>query len=70
MPDNIPIVILIATVSFFTWYALYKAVENDKRTEAGEVPVEALPETEKKFGVGPILFILNFLQLFAGTVFL
>lgn len=69
-PDNIPIVILIATVSFFTWFALHQAVENDKRTEVGEVPIEALPENREKVWCWPNLVYTELFAIIAGTVFL
>ena len=51
-PDNIPISILIVTITWLTWYALYRCAENDKRIEAGECPIEATPENinEDAFG--------------------
>ncbi len=33
-PDNVPIVMLIFSVGFFTWLALRKAVINDDRSPA------------------------------------
>jgi hypothetical protein len=39
-PDNVPIPILIFSVGFFTWLGMYKAIENDRRAERGEPPVE------------------------------
>lgn len=40
-PDNIPIVILLATVVYFTWLTLRQGVINDERTARGEPTVEA-----------------------------
>lgn len=34
-PDNIPIVMMIAAVSFFTWMSLREAGKNDKLIEEG-----------------------------------
>lgn len=45
-PDNVPIVILIFTVGFFTWLAMRLAVINDARLARGEPPLEKL-EDEK-----------------------
>jgi hypothetical protein len=39
-PDNVPIVMLIFTVSFFTWLAFRKATLNDERIARGEPPIE------------------------------
>lgn len=44
--DNVPIVMLIYSVGFFTWLGLRKAVINDERIAKGEPPVEKL-EDEK-----------------------
>lgn len=39
-PDNVPIVLLIGSVGFTTWLAMYKAVINDELMDRGEPPVE------------------------------
>src|SRR5262249_261146 len=44
--DNVPIVMLIFVVPFFTWLAFRKAVLNDERIAKGEPPEEKL-EDEK-----------------------
>jgi hypothetical protein len=41
-PDNVPIVALVSLLAFFTWLATYRAVENDRRLEQGEPPLEKL----------------------------
>ena len=38
--DNVPIVFLIFSVIFFTWYSMREAVRNDQRVEAGEEVIE------------------------------
>jgi hypothetical protein len=45
-PDNVPIVMLIFSVGFTTWFALRRAVLNDDRMARGEPPLEKL-EDEK-----------------------
>jgi hypothetical protein len=45
-PDNVPIVMLIFAVGFFTWLPLRQAVLNDRRLAQGEPPLEKL-EDEK-----------------------
>ncbi len=40
-PDNVPIVAMVFLLGFFAWLALYQAVRNDERMEAGQGPVEA-----------------------------
>jgi hypothetical protein len=42
--DNVPIVMLVCTVGFFTWLGLRKAVVNDDRMAKGEPPVEKLED--------------------------
>jgi hypothetical protein len=43
-PDNVPIVILIFTVGFFTWLAMRLGVINDARMDRGEPPLEKTEE--------------------------
>jgi len=43
-PDNVPIVLLVFSVGFFTWLALRRAVINDDRMAKGEPPVEKLED--------------------------
>ncbi|HEY1376879.1 MAG TPA: hypothetical protein VGF55_08790 [Gemmataceae bacterium] len=38
--DNVPIVMLLATVGFFTWLGLRRAVVNDDRIATGKPPLE------------------------------
>jgi hypothetical protein len=43
-PDNVPIVLLVFSVGFFTWLALRRAVVNDDRIARGEPPLEKLED--------------------------
>ncbi len=43
-PDNVPIVALVFLLAFFTWVAAYRAVENDRRIEQGQPPIEKLDD--------------------------
>jgi hypothetical protein len=43
-PDNVPIVLLIFSVGFFTWLGLRQAVVNDERLRRGEPPLEKLED--------------------------
>src|SRR4051812_7627795 len=43
-PDNVPIPMLIYSVGFFTWLALYRAVENDNRIKNGQPVLEKLDD--------------------------
>jgi hypothetical protein len=42
--DNVPIVMLIFAVGYFTWLALRQAVVNDERIARGEPPLEKLED--------------------------
>ena len=69
-PDNIPISILIILVLFFTWLPLYKAAENDRRIEKGELPIEALPKNREKVWTWPNLVYTELFAIILGTIFL
>jgi hypothetical protein len=69
-PDNIPIVMLIMSVGFFTWYAIYKAAANDLRIESGLGPVEAQEEEREKIWVWPNLVYIELIAMVAFSVFL
>jgi hypothetical protein len=69
-PDNIPISILIVSVCFITWFSIYKAAENDRRIEAGQVPIEATPENREKVWCWPNLVYTELLAIIGSTVFL
>jgi hypothetical protein len=43
-PDNVPIVLLIYSVGFFTWLGLRRAVLNDERVRKGEPPLEKVED--------------------------
>jgi len=43
-PDNVPIVLLICCVAFFTWVGLHKAVVNDERLRMGQPPLEKIED--------------------------
>jgi hypothetical protein len=67
-PDNVPIVMLVFLLAFFTWLATYRAVENDKRIEAGEPPLEKLDD--EKILVWPDLVYTELICMIALTAFL
>src|SRR5688572_9020966 len=48
-PDNIPIVILLASVVFFSWLALRQAVLNDERRRRNEPTLEGELSRSKVF---------------------
>ena len=58
-PDNVPIVALIFIFGYFTWYALKKATENDKRIAEGRPTIEA-EESNQKVLVFPYLIFIEF----------
>lgn len=67
-PDNVPIVILIFTVGFFTWVALRQAVINDARMARGEPPLEKLED--EKVLVWPDLVYTELIAMVVCTVIL
>jgi len=67
-PDNVPIVMLVFLLAFFTWLATYRAVENDKRMEQGEPPLEKLDD--EKVLVWPDLVYTELVCMIALTAFL
>ncbi|MBT3981338.1 MAG: cytochrome C [Bacteriovoracaceae bacterium] len=69
-PDNIPISILLFSVFFFTWLTVHKAAINDERIEAGECPIEGLPENREKVWSWPNLVYNELFVIIAGTIFL
>ena len=67
--DNIPIVMLLGSVIFFTWLALRQAVENDERIAASGTPLA--PEMiKRKVFTWPDLVYTEFICLILFTVIL
>ncbi len=69
-PDNVPIVILLVLVIYLTWYAIYKATENDKRIAAGLPPIEGTPENKEKVWVWPNLVYTELMAMIVFTALL
>ncbi len=67
-PDNVPIVMLIFLLAFFTWLATHRAVENDRRMERGEPPLEKLDN--EKVLVWPDLVYIELICMIALVAFL
>ena len=67
-PDNVPIVMLVLLLAFFTWLATYRAVINDDRIARGEAPLEALDN--EKVLVWPDLVYTELICMIALTAFL
>jgi len=65
-PDNVPIPILIYSVGFFTWLALYLAVNNDERLARGEPVLEK--EDDEKVLVWPDLVYTELLAMILAVV--
>jgi hypothetical protein len=68
-PDNVPIVILMATVVFFSWLSLRRAVINDERTKKGEPTLEGELSKQKVF-VWPDLVYTELICLVLFTALL
>jgi hypothetical protein len=67
-PDNVPIVMLVLLLAYFTWLATYRAVINDDRIARGEAPLEALDN--EKVLVWPDLVYTELICMIALTAFL
>jgi hypothetical protein len=64
-PDNVPIPMLIYSVGFFTWAALYRAVQNDDRIARGEPVLEKLED--EKVLVWPDLVYTELIAMIIAT---
>lgn len=67
-PDNVPIVMLVFALAFFTWIGTYRAVINDERMDRGEPPLEKLDD--EKVLVWPDLVYTELICMIALTAFL
>jgi len=67
--DNFPIVLMIYSMFFFTWYAMKKAYINDKRIDEGKKPTE-YHDPEDKVLVWPDLVYIELIALILMMVFL
>ncbi|HED67118.1 MAG TPA: cytochrome C [Planctomycetes bacterium] len=68
-PDNVPIVILLGSVVFFTWLAMRQAVINDERVKEGKPTLEAELGKKKVF-TWPDLVYIEFICMILFTAFL
>ena len=68
-PDNFPIILMIYTMFFFTWYGMKKSYINDRRIENGKKPNE-YHDPEDKVLVWPDLVYIEFIALLLFMVFL
>jgi len=60
-PDNIPIILLMIALVVYTWIALYKAFDNDKRLSEGRPVWEAEPHNQEKVHTWPHLLNIEFI---------
>lgn len=67
--DNIPIIILLGSVIFFSWLSLRRAVINDERTKRGEPTLEGELAKQKVF-TWPDLVYTEFICLILFTALL
>jgi len=67
-PDNVPIIGLVFLLSFFTWLATNRAVQNDERIARGEPPLEKLED--EKVLVWPDLVYTELICMVALVAFL
>ena len=68
-PDNFPILLMIYTMFFFTWYGMKKAYVNDSRIDDGKKPTE-YHDPEDKVLVWPDLVYIELIALILFMVFL
>jgi hypothetical protein len=68
-PDNVPIILLVATLGFFFWLCLRRAAINDERMEQDLPPLEAKYRRETVL-VWPDLVMIEFICLLALSAFL
>jgi hypothetical protein len=66
-PDNVPIIILVLSVSFFFWLSMRQAVENDQRIAEGR-PVLEIAEDPKMVYVWPHLVYTELICIILMTV--
>jgi hypothetical protein len=66
--DNVPITMLIYSVGFFTWLALYRGVQNDERISRGEPVLEKVDD--EKVLVWPDLVYTEMIAMIVATVVL
>ena len=67
-PDNVPIVMLVFLLAFFTWLGTYQAVINDERMARGEPPMEKVHN--EKVLVWPDLVYTELICMIGLTAFL
>ncbi len=68
-PDNVPIVILIFSVSFFIWASMKQAIDYDTAKEKGEKPQVEVEGRDKIF-VWPDLVYVEFICMILMSAFL
>ena len=66
-PDNVPIAMMVYLVTFFWWYAMYKAIQNDEAKERGEPTFEESEANDKIF-TWPDLVFTEFICMVFLTV--
>ena len=66
--DNVPIVMMVFLLGFFTWLGAYQAVENDRRMAEGLEPLEKLDD--EKILVWPDLVYTEMICMVAVTAIL
>ena len=67
-PDNVPIIGLVFSLLFITWYSMREAVLNDRRIAAGKGPIEK--EESDRVWVWPDLVYTELISLIVCSVIL
>jgi len=68
-PDNVPIIMLLGSVVYFSWLSLRRGYLNDERTRAGQPTLEGELSKQKVF-VWPDLVYIELICLIAFSAFL
>jgi len=68
-PDNVPIVGMLFIFAYFTWYALSKAIKNDKLMDEGK-PTWEQTEANEKVLVFPYLIYIEFVAALFYSIML
>jgi hypothetical protein len=70
LPDNVPIIMMVASVGFFLWLSFRQMAVNDERIEKGLPPQEAEAKEAEKTFVWPDLVYIELICAVLFTAFL
>lgn len=67
-PDNVPIVAMLFLISFFMWFSLRRAVENDEAIQQGKPTFEGQESGEKLYAWPNLIYIEFIATILVGLV--